>query len=850
MIVFSHHLRNFGTLFAIALLGACGGGSSPINAPLVVETPPPTNYAVSGTAATGRALANVKIQWKCQDGSRGESISTADGSWSASVPGTATPCIVQSLDAAGARLHSPWLGSGTVNITPFTDMLVARMAGAHPADLYSGFAAASASKLNATQLASAQQDLRTLLSGVADVSKITDFVSTPFKAANGTQPGDTVDQAIEAATSTLLSNGSSFQALSARLSNTADVTSVRQALVAGDRKALTGFGFDKTWIAGRTPSALPALDKHPNIVVVGKTVFFTTTLGLLRSADEGKSWHLVARKFTGGPVAFKGKLVAANGTSVLTSDDDGVTWRSIVELPLLSYDSLGNPGVVSISEIYDASGSLQLLSQVSVWSENGGYYGYRRVTTVDLTTWIPSAGLLSRADLLPSKSLGACQSGSSTSRMRSAEGTVVDALDTYRNAAVNVYDPGLGAPGDTCKFLGTYNTGIKAGGIFPVSNSDLLVAISSHGESAAYSRDGKSWTPIALPGLYPFNILGFAQLADGRLLMSAQHGNAPVLQLLNLDGSVRQDLLRNVRWDLKRMTSTSSLLVAVGGGNTDPNVKSGIVLASRDRGDTWQEAMVFCSPSLSDIAVNNKGVFVAVGIAGSIVYSDTDGVRWSVANSSTNKDLVAVAWGGDRFLAITSSGDSVSSSDGITWGLVQTGNFPLVYPHTNRFVSLAYHDGRFVMAHDVVIGHPDVPAPPGGLWESADGKVWSHVDGTTSGWKSLSVCADSLVAAGTHLFGISRAQSSSWQFKELGSDFSEARSLGCANGMLAALANRPTELYQSPMAGATDQIQISLDLGSTWIGGTVELADNARQISFASGRWFLIGDQDLLWRAP
>lgn len=318
-----------------------------------------------------------------------------------------------------------------------------------------------------------------------------------------------------------------------------------------------------------------------------------------------------------------------------------------------------------------------------------------------------------------------------------------------------------------------------------------------------------------------------------------------MLQTFNIDGSAPKDLTRNVRWDLKKVATTASMTVAVGGGATDPAAKSGLVLDSDKRGDTWHEAMVFATSALNDVAVNDKGVFVAVGIAGTVVYSDEAGGRWELAPKNTIRNLVAVTWGGGRFLAVTQDGDSISSVDGRTWSPVQAAGFETPNGVSRTFSGLSFHSGRFVMYGDMYI-YPGLPGTRNTLWESSDGKAWTAVNAPPTVWAEASVCGDALYVLGERRIGVSAGRDLAWRFIDMPADFGKARSIACGQGKLAVLAS-----VENPTSGdSKDSVHISLDLGQTWITGVVPLAEHARRIAFARGHWFLAGDQDMLWRAP
>ena len=104
---------------AASLLSACGGGDGSSSAPATV----------SGTAATGAAIASGTVTLKCVAGTSGVVTTNTDGSFSIDVSNATLPCVgrVDYKDAGGTarKLHTFIKAPGTANITPQTELLVA-----------------------------------------------------------------------------------------------------------------------------------------------------------------------------------------------------------------------------------------------------------------------------------------------------------------------------------------------------------------------------------------------------------------------------------------------------------------------------------------------------------------------------------------------------------------------------------------------------------------------------------------------------------------------------------------------------------------------------------------------------
>lgn len=199
-------------VLAAVALAACGGGSDEPTGP-----PPAASLSLSGTAATGAAIAAQSVEARCAAGT-GTATSAADGRYTISITGGALPCVLRVSTVAGAALHSVALGTGssaTANLTPLTDLVLIRLLGASPATLWSDF---SAAKVPAAAVGTAAAAVVALLkpSG-ADFSAIGDPFSAPLVAAAGTTAGNAYDQALDALKARLDATGTSLADLGASI---------------------------------------------------------------------------------------------------------------------------------------------------------------------------------------------------------------------------------------------------------------------------------------------------------------------------------------------------------------------------------------------------------------------------------------------------------------------------------------------------------------------------------------------------------------------------------------------------------------------------------------------------------
>jgi hypothetical protein len=211
------------------VLVACGGGGSSSASP-GASSATVERLAISGTAATGQAIAGASIVAKCVVGNA-SATTKADGSYSLLVAGGKLPCLLEMTNPAdGSKLHTVAIGNGvslTANVTPLTEMLVARVLRDDPSAFFTLFdGAIAATTITTSAVVAAQTDVGTLLVGIVGTSSLHDFIATPLTAATAGNPtgGDPQDQLLDALGVKI--NGRLFIDLVvalARLSDMADV---------------------------------------------------------------------------------------------------------------------------------------------------------------------------------------------------------------------------------------------------------------------------------------------------------------------------------------------------------------------------------------------------------------------------------------------------------------------------------------------------------------------------------------------------------------------------------------------------------------------------------------------------
>lgn len=207
------HARKATAFAMFALLSACGGsGSDPAASPAPAPAPAPApvqkSLTLQGTSAIGAALANASVTVKCASGTD-TTTTNASGAYSLTIADGVLPCVIQvSGDAGGTTvtLHSITEqgtasadGSTTAvaNVTPLTEMIVAQLTGAMPADAFQSFG--STTTISADELKAATSAVITALKTATgiDLTAIDPFKDTLVAASSTTSTGNQYDQLLD-----------------------------------------------------------------------------------------------------------------------------------------------------------------------------------------------------------------------------------------------------------------------------------------------------------------------------------------------------------------------------------------------------------------------------------------------------------------------------------------------------------------------------------------------------------------------------------------------------------------------------------------------------------------------------
>ncbi|RZL11132.1 MAG: hypothetical protein EOP40_03785 [Rubrivivax sp.] len=173
-----------GSLVLAAFLTACGGSNDDAE-------PPAVSQSISGTVAAGAPVIGTVFVKDSQGVTRGPVTIAANGSYTVDVTGLTAPYLFRAEGSVAGRsivLSSVALASdagGTINITPFTDLIVANVAGVVAEQYFQSFGNTGSTSPSASELEAARQTLTTRLLPILQemgVSDSFDLLRSAFSA--------------------------------------------------------------------------------------------------------------------------------------------------------------------------------------------------------------------------------------------------------------------------------------------------------------------------------------------------------------------------------------------------------------------------------------------------------------------------------------------------------------------------------------------------------------------------------------------------------------------------------------------------------------------------------------------
>jgi hypothetical protein len=246
-------------------------------------------------------------------------------------------------------------------------------------------------------------------------------------------------------------------------------------------------------------------------------------------------------------------------------------------------------------------------------------------------------------------------------------------------------------------------------GTFVVSGSQLLT-----------SADGITWTPIE-GGEWPGGVL----FAKGHFI-----GLGREKLFSSIDGRT---------WETRAVVPYFVTGIAYAGERFFAVGRTGILYLSSD-GLNWTNERSWRLSVFKGVAFG-KGVYVGCG--GRYLYTSPDGVDWTTVDLLGSYDLIKVAFGGDRFVAIDKSGSTFASVDGTNWRRGSVPGSPSLTGVTygkGLFVAVG-NEGEIFTSTDglswvkrvspsprgnskILYGNETFVAYGGTIWKSEDGIVW------------------------------------------------------------------------------------------------------------------------------
>jgi hypothetical protein len=283
----------------------------------------------------------------------------------------------------------------------------------------------------------------------------------------------------------------------------------------------------------------------------------------------------------------------------------------------------------------------------------------------------------------------------------------------------------LRSTGTKAELFGTAFGNVSNGG----NTTPIYLAVGNNGLMLE-SSDGVSWlpeTPVTnstLRGVIFANNV-FVAFGDGGLVM------------LSLDGVTWLQGTTGTTGSVRGMTYFPALseFVAVG--------DNGLFLTSVN-GLAWTLGQTSVAVNLNAVAFGN-GLFVAVGDNGNITtasFGASNGGNWQTRHSQTANNITGVIFDGTKFLGVTSSSETVESTDGVSWHRGDTGFW-------TELTALAYDsmNTRYVTVGDIGINTLGTSY----ILTSLDGNTWTeHASAGLQNLKAVTHGQGVIVAVGAN----------------------------------------------------------------------------------------------------
>lgn len=208
-----------------------------------------------------------------------------------------------------------------------------------------------------------------------------------------------------------------------------------------------------------------------------------------------------------------------------------------------------------------------------------------------------------------------------------------------------------------------------------------------------------------------------------------------------------------------------------------------------------------------------ENVFVSLSNGNLGVYSSDNGATWSIIYLPEHEQWQYIAYGNGIFLAVSATGQSIYSADGITW----TNGASLSLASGVYCQGLSFGNGTFV----AVYGTNDGTTPSGGSYYSSNGQSWTQSNLTTSqNW--------SAVGYGNGVFVAASYGSTVGAYSTDGINWTESTLPSASDWVAIAYGNGVF------VVASSTGIAFSAN-GQSWTAATLSSSFDASDIAFGNG---------------
>lgn len=359
----------------LAGLSACGGGSGGGN---------PSYGSLSGLAATGAAIANGAVIAKCIAGPALTGTTDSNGAFNLAFTAAHTaPCLLQVTGGTpSVTLYSFATASGQVNISPITDLVVAKALGSDPASAFSSFDATKGSSISAG-LSAAKTYVNTQVAAIAGGAPNIDPMSGTFVV------GDANDKVLDALGEAMRQAGKTITDLRAGATSGGVLTNTVPAFLGAPAAV------------GATPNSASQITVTWGAVpgAASYSVYRSTTAGVLGSKVASPQAPLLSYADAGltASTAYYYSVTATNAVvteSAASTQVQGTTQAQAVVVTIPSAPSGLSASATSDTQITVSWSAAAGATSYNVYrSTTQGQQGSKVSTTTAPTVSLADAGL-------------------------------------------------------------------------------------------------------------------------------------------------------------------------------------------------------------------------------------------------------------------------------------------------------------------------------------------------------------------------------------------------------------------------------------------------------------------------